>query len=45
MVSAAQDGDVLFLHFSGHGTQIPSADGDEKGERSDMSGTAYQGTA
>ncbi|PNW85402.1 hypothetical protein CHLRE_03g184700v5 [Chlamydomonas reinhardtii] len=30
MVSAAQDGDVLFLHFSGHGTQIPSADGDEK---------------
>ncbi|KAG2499854.1 hypothetical protein HYH03_002145 [Edaphochlamys debaryana] len=30
MVAAAADGDELFLHFSGHGTQIPSADGDEK---------------
>ncbi|GIL72976.1 hypothetical protein Vretimale_4621 [Volvox reticuliferus] len=30
MVAASQDGDICFLHFSGHGTQIPSYDGDEK---------------
>ncbi|GLC38953.1 hypothetical protein PLESTM_000799600 [Pleodorina starrii] len=30
MIAAAQDGDVCVLHFSGHGTQIPSLDGDEK---------------
>ncbi|EFJ51964.1 metacaspase type II [Volvox carteri f. nagariensis] len=30
MVAAAQDGDVCVLHFSGHGTQIPSYGGDEK---------------
>lgn len=29
LVEQAQDGDVLFFHFSGHGTQIPSQDGDE----------------
>ncbi|KAF5836279.1 caspase domain-containing protein [Dunaliella salina] len=29
MVDAAEDGDVLFVHFSGHGTQIPTDDPDE----------------
>ncbi len=33
MVAAAKDGDVCVLHFSGHGTQIPSQDGEEKGKR------------
>lgn len=32
MIAAAQEGDVCVLHFSGHGTQIPSPDGEEKGE-------------
>ncbi len=31
LVTNAQDGDVIVFHFSGHGTQIPSANGDEKG--------------
>eukprot|EP00798_Chlamydomonas_sp_ICE-L_P029616 gene29616-2534_t len=29
MVSGAVDGDILFFHFSGHGTQIPSNNDDE----------------
>lgn len=30
MVTEAQDGDLLFVHFSGHGTQVPSDDPEEK---------------
>mmetsp|Transcript_32881 Transcript_32881/g.83457 ORF Transcript_32881/g.83457 Transcript_32881/m.83457 type:complete len:405 (-) Transcript_32881:2077-3291(-) len=30
LVAAAQDGDVLVFHFSGHGTQVPSDNNDEK---------------
>eukprot|EP00798_Chlamydomonas_sp_ICE-L_P019940 gene19940-26648_t len=30
MVSGAADGDILFFHFSGHGTQIPSDNDDEE---------------
>lgn len=29
LVSNRKHGDVLFFHFSGHGTQIPDVDGDE----------------
>mmetsp|Transcript_130655 Transcript_130655/g.418992 ORF Transcript_130655/g.418992 Transcript_130655/m.418992 type:complete len:1218 (+) Transcript_130655:92-3745(+) len=29
LVSGAQDGDHLFLHYSGHGTQVADTDGDE----------------
>ncbi len=30
MVSLLKSGDVMFLHYSGHGTQIQSVDGDER---------------
>eukprot|EP00798_Chlamydomonas_sp_ICE-L_P023066 gene23066-30255_t len=30
MVGAAEDDDELVIHFSGHGTQLPSPDPDEK---------------
>lgn len=30
LVKASEPGDALFFHFSGHGTQIPSRDGEEE---------------
>eukprot|EP00760_Papus_ankaliazontas_P019091 PhM_4_TR17878/c0_g2_i1/m.11050 len=29
LVAGAQPGDTLFMHYSGHGTQVPDQDGDE----------------
>lgn len=30
LMDNAVDGDFLFVHFSGHGTQVPHYDGDEE---------------
>ncbi|WP_347265658.1 caspase family protein [Paracoccus sp. (in: a-proteobacteria)] len=35
MILAARPGDVLALHYSGHGTQFPDLDGDEVGDDQD----------
>jgi hypothetical protein len=35
LVSAASAGDVLVFHFSGHGSQVPDQDDDEKADRMD----------
>jgi hypothetical protein len=35
LVSRASAGDVLVFHFSGHGSQVPDQDGDERSDRMD----------
>ena len=36
LVSAARKGDVLLLHFSGHGSNVPDKDGDEADHRDEI---------
>ena len=35
LVSRASSGDTLVFHFSGHGSQVPDQDGDERSDRMD----------
>lgn len=36
LVSSAKPGDTLVLHYSGHGSNVPDADGDEADERDEI---------
>ena len=36
LVSGGRKGDVLLLHYSGHGSNVPDADGDEADKRDEI---------